>query len=101
VNDHDQDGEISRHERLIYARGQVMETVRRVWVYIFIGVGIGAVVHNWVPEGMISSVSLIQDRRLSKFLERGRVALIFAPLEVRVVFHQRSNRWETNSKLVS
>lgn len=56
VNDHDNDGMISRTERIIYARGQLIEIVHRVWIYIFIGVAIGAAIHNWIPEGVITTV---------------------------------------------
>ena len=56
VSDHDNDGEISRRERLKYAVDQVIEIVHRVWIYVLIGVGIGAAIHNWIPEGFISSL---------------------------------------------
>jgi len=45
--------ELSRPERLAYAKEQVAEIIRRVWVYILIGVGIGAAIHNWIPEVLI------------------------------------------------
>ena len=56
VSDHDNDGEISRRERLKYAVDQVIEIVHRVWIYVLIGVGIGAAIHNWIPEGFISAL---------------------------------------------
>jgi len=56
VNDHDNDGNISRRERLTYARGQVAEIAGRVWLYVLIGVGIGAAIHNWIPENFISAL---------------------------------------------
>ena len=61
VSDHDNDGEISRRERLRYASDQVIEIVNRVWIYVLIGVGIGAAIHNWVPETSISAL-LGQDK---------------------------------------
>lgn len=61
VSDHDNDGEISRRERLSYARDQVLEIAGRVWLYVLIGVGIGAAIHNWIPEGFISAL-LGQDK---------------------------------------
>lgn len=61
VTDHDNDGIISRRERLIYATDQVIEIVHRVWLYVFIGVGIGAAIHNWIPETFISAL-LGQDK---------------------------------------
>lgn len=43
-------------ERLIYAKDQVVSTFKKVFPYILIGVGIGAVVHNWIPESWIRAV---------------------------------------------
>ncbi len=43
-------------ERLIYARDQVVSTFKKVFPYILIGVGIGAVIHNWIPENWIRTV---------------------------------------------
>lgn len=45
--------ELTVKERLKYAAGQVMETFKKVFPYILIGVGIGAVIHNWIPEDLI------------------------------------------------
>lgn len=67
VDDHDNDGQISRRERLIYARDQVMDIVHRVWLYVLIGVGIGAAIHNWIPESFIASL-LGQDKWWSVFV---------------------------------
>ncbi len=61
VQDHDNDGVISRRERLIYARAQLGEIVIRVWIYILLGVGIGAAIHNWIPEELITTL-LGQDK---------------------------------------
>ncbi len=48
--------ELSRRARLAYAWGQVREIVGRVWLYILVGVGIGAVIHNWIPRELIERV---------------------------------------------
>jgi uncharacterized membrane protein YraQ (UPF0718 family) len=56
VSDHDNDGAISRRERLAYAAEQVREIATRVWLYVLIGVGIGAAIHNWIPEDFISAL---------------------------------------------
>lgn len=61
VSDHDNDGTISRRERLSYAGEQVREIAARVWLYVLIGVGIGAAIHNWIPEDFISAL-LGQDK---------------------------------------
>lgn len=42
-------------DRLRYSREQVWETLKKVAPYILIGVGIGAVIHNWIPENFIVS----------------------------------------------
>lgn len=52
---------MSRRERAAYARDQVSEIVRRVWPYILIGVGIGAAIHNWIPQDAITAL-LGQDK---------------------------------------
>ena len=43
-------------DRLIYARDKMTETLRKVFPYIVLGVSIGAVIHNWVPEEAIAKV---------------------------------------------
>ena len=47
---------LSQSDRLLYARDQVVRTFRKVFPYILIGVGIGAVIHNWIPEAFIVSL---------------------------------------------
>jgi len=53
--------ELTTQDRLTFAKDQVLEIVNKVWLYIIIGVGIGAAIHNWVPESIISAV-LGQDK---------------------------------------
>lgn len=43
-------------ERRSYAKEQVIETIKKVAVYVFVGVGIGAVIHNFIPQAWIQSV---------------------------------------------
>lgn len=43
-------------DRITFSRGQVSDIVKRVWLYVLIGVGIGAAIHNWVPQEIISAV---------------------------------------------
>lgn len=40
-------------DRLIYAKDQVIRTFRKVFPYVLLGVGIGAVIHNWIPEEFV------------------------------------------------
>ena len=43
-------------DRLVYAGDQVVNTFKKVFPYILIGVGIGAVIHNWIPERWIQTI---------------------------------------------
>lgn len=42
-------------ERMAYAKEQMLSTLKKVFPYILIGVGIGAVIHNWIPEHWIEA----------------------------------------------
>lgn len=48
--------ELTVRERLTYAKEQMLGTFKKVFPYILIGVGIGAVIHNWIPESWIEAV---------------------------------------------
>lgn len=43
-------------DRMRYAGEQVVATVKKVILYVLIGVGIGAIIHNWIPETFIQTV---------------------------------------------
>jgi len=47
---------LTQKERLVYARDQMVSTFKKVFPYILIGVGIGAVIHNWIPESWVETV---------------------------------------------
>ena len=47
---------LTRKDRLYFAREQVTETFKKVFPYILVGVGIGAAIHNWIPESWIQSI---------------------------------------------
>ncbi|SHJ42776.1 hypothetical protein SAMN02745163_01941 [Clostridium cavendishii DSM 21758] len=47
--------ELTREERISYAKDQVSQIVKKVWLYVFIGVGIGAAIHNWIPQSIIEN----------------------------------------------
>ena len=47
---------LTKKERVIYAKDQMITTFRKVILYILIGVGIGALIHNWIPESWIVTV---------------------------------------------
>lgn len=59
--------ELTTHDRIDFAKEQVLNIIKRVWMYILIGVGIGAAIHNWVPESIITAV-LGQDKWYSVLL---------------------------------
>ena len=48
--------ELHFKDRLKYSWEQVVSTAKKVFVYVLIGVGIGAVIHNWIPEEFIIKV---------------------------------------------
>lgn len=47
---------LQQKDRLSYAKEQMLFTYRRVVIYIVIGVSLGAVIHNYIPESIIQSV---------------------------------------------
>lgn len=48
--------DLTVREHLIYAKEQMAETFKKVFPYILLGVGIGAVIHNWIPESWVETV---------------------------------------------
>lgn len=48
--------ELTRKDRLKFAWEQVVETAKKVTPYVLVGVGIGAFIHNWIPEDIIVKV---------------------------------------------
>ncbi len=47
---------LTKRERFIYAKEQMLGTFKKVFPYILIGVGIGAIIHNWIPDSWIETV---------------------------------------------
>ncbi len=47
--------DLTKRDRLIYAGEQMFSTFKKVFPYILVGVGIGAVIHNWIPEEWIAT----------------------------------------------
>lgn len=47
---------LTKKDRVIFAKDQVVSTFKKVFPYILVGVGIGAVIHNWIPESWIQTV---------------------------------------------
>ncbi len=48
--------ELTHKDRVLFAKDQLLNIIKRVWPYILIGVGIGAAIHNWIPEEIISAL---------------------------------------------
>lgn len=48
--------QLSIRDRVTYAKEQVSQTFRKVFPYILLGVGIGAIIHNWIPESWIETI---------------------------------------------
>ena len=59
--------ELTKRDRLMFGRDQVLSIIKKVWLYILIGVGIGAAIHNWIPEDIIAAI-LGQDKWYSVLL---------------------------------
>ena len=47
---------LTQRERLRYAREQMTSTFRKVFPYILVGVAIGALIHNWIPQSWVEGV---------------------------------------------
>ena len=59
--------EMTVKDRINFGVDQVKDIVHRVWIYVLVGVGIGAMIHNWIPESFITAV-LGQDKWYSVLL---------------------------------
>jgi len=47
---------MTKKDRHIYSYHQVLDIIKRVWIYILIGVGIGAAIHGFIPQSFIETV---------------------------------------------
>ena len=56
INTYLPEEEITQKDRFKSALDTVLETLKKVFPYILVGVGIGALVHNWIPESWIQKV---------------------------------------------
>ena len=48
--------ELHVRDRIKYSWEQVVSTAKKVFPYVLIGVGIGALIHNWIPEAFIVKI---------------------------------------------
>lgn len=46
---------MTRSDRRVYALDQVKEIIHRVWKYILLGVGIGAIIHGFIPQSIVEA----------------------------------------------
>lgn len=47
---------LTKDERIKYAKEQVLDIIKKVWLYVLIGVAIGALIHNWIPTSVITTL---------------------------------------------
>lgn len=47
---------LTRRQRVDYAAQQVKDTFLKVFPYILVGVGVGAIIHNWIPQAWVEGV---------------------------------------------
>ncbi|MDD5792574.1 MAG: permease [Erysipelotrichaceae bacterium] len=50
------ENELTKRDRLSYAYDKVKETAGKVFPYVIVGVGIGAIIHNYIPEELVISL---------------------------------------------
>lgn len=46
--------ELTREERIRFAWGNVKDIVGRIWLFLLIGIGIGALIHGWAPAPVLA-----------------------------------------------
>ena len=47
---------LTQRDRLIFAKDQMVSTFRKGFPYILVGVGIGAIIHNWIPQDWVAAL---------------------------------------------
>ncbi len=48
---------LSWTDRFAMGRGEVLTIIRRIWPYLLVGIGVGAVIHGWVPEDFFATAA--------------------------------------------
>lgn len=71
--------DMTRKDRVIYAKDQVLAIIKKVWLYILIGVGIGAAIHNWIPQDIITAI-LGQNNPFSVLIATGAGVPMYADI---------------------
>lgn len=49
-------GEMTHKDRINFSKEQVKDIFKQVWLYVLFGVGIGASIHNWIPQSFIEKI---------------------------------------------
>lgn len=70
---------LSKKQRINFAKEQTLQIIKKVYIYIFIGVAIGALIHNYIPEKYISMV-LGSDKIFAVILAVGLGAPMYADI---------------------
>lgn len=48
--------ELTIEDRINFSKDQVVSTFKKVYPYVLVGVGIGAIIHNWIPNDFIEKI---------------------------------------------
>lgn len=48
--------EMTISDRINFSKDQVVSTFKKVYPYVLVGVGIGAIIHNWIPNDFIEKI---------------------------------------------
>lgn len=51
-----QEEKMTWNDRFVYGWDAVREIIGRVWIYVILGIGVGAGIHGFVPEGTMASI---------------------------------------------
>ncbi|MGM0502800.1 MAG: permease [Bacillota bacterium] len=54
IDDVDEEEGMSWEQRINYAKEEVKDIVSRIWKYVIIGIGIGAVIHGYAPAKLLA-----------------------------------------------
>lgn len=46
--------QLSKSQRIDFAKQNVVDIIKRIWIYLIIGIGLGAVIHGWVPDNSLA-----------------------------------------------
>ena len=56
VGDSPVENRLTLWDRLVYGKDAVVEIIGRVWLYVLLGIAVGAGIHGFVPEGVMAAV---------------------------------------------